>query len=71
MPNRFNSDVGRGNMPGGQKRGGRGGGTGNKISASVTEKPAFPTMGAPGKTQPRDRSGGVQKVKQHPKSDGL
>ena len=70
MPNRFNSDIGRGTMPSGRKSGGSAGG-GKKIDAPFTEKPAFPTMGAPGKTQSRDRSGGVRKVKQHPKSDGI
>ena len=34
------------------------------------EKPAFPSAALPGKTGP-DRSAGVAKVKQHPKSLGL
>lgn len=34
-------------------------------------KPAFPSMGAAGKTQPKNRSGGVKKAKVYPHSDGL
>lgn len=34
-------------------------------------KPAFPSTGVPGKTQPRDRSAGVVRVRKHPKSEGL
>lgn len=39
-------------------------------SASMKEKTAnWP--GTPGKTQPRDRSGGVRKLRAHPKSEGI
>lgn len=37
---------------------------------SMKEKPAFPSAGAPGKTQ-KNRSGGVYKCKVYPKSEGL
>lgn len=37
---------------------------------SMKEKPAFPSAGAPGKTQ-KDRSGGTPKCKVYPKSEGL
>lgn len=34
------------------------------------EKPGFNT-GVPGKTQPKDRSNGIKRLKIHPKSEGL
>lgn len=37
---------------------------------SFKEKPGFDT-GLPGKTQPKDRSNGIQRAKIHPKSEGL
>ncbi len=37
---------------------------------SMKEKPAFPTAGAPGKTQ-KNRSGGTYKCKIYPHSEGL
>ena len=39
-------------------------------AAPFTEKPG-PAGGLPGKSQSRDRSGGVRKIKQHTKSEGL
>lgn len=39
--------------------------------AGMRIKPAFPTMGVPGPTQPRDRSLGVKRAKIHPHSEGL
>lgn len=39
-------------------------------SASFKEKPGFAT-GVPGKTQSKDRSGGVKRVKTSPKTEGL
>jgi len=40
------------------------------LGANLVEKsPNWP--GVPGKTQPRDRSAGVRKVKQSPKSVGI
>ena len=38
---------------------------------SITDKPAYPGFGAPGKTQPRSRNAGVPKAKVYPNSDGL
>lgn len=36
------------------------------------EKPAFPSAGLPGKTQPKDRSAGMgRKAKTNPKSEGI
>lgn len=37
---------------------------------SMREKPAFPSAKAGGKTQ-KDRSGGVEKCRVYPKSEGL
>jgi hypothetical protein len=39
-------------------------------SAGMSMKPGFNTS-APGKSQPKDRSGGVKKIKAYPSSDGL
>lgn len=43
---------------------------GKPASASMREKPGFPSAGLPGKAGP-DRSAGVHKSRQHPKSEGL
>lgn len=48
----------------------KGGTKGSKVSAAMHERPGFPGAGLPGKPGP-DRSAGVRKVKQHPKSEGL
>ncbi len=40
-------------------------------SSSFKEKPAFPSANLPGKTQPKDRSNGIKRMKVHPKSMGL
>lgn len=39
-------------------------------SPAFKQKPGFATS-APGKTQPKDRSGGVKRIKAYPSSDGL
>ena len=70
MPNKhFNDQI----FPGGMKAGkghapGLKGGGG---SASFNEKPAFPGADLPGKSQPKDRSGGVKRAKVDPKRVGL
>lgn len=53
-------------------KGGKGATTqaGGGKTAPFKQKPGFAT-GAPGKTQSKDRSGGVQRVKHHPNFDGL
>ena len=51
----------------------KGGGQSNPrggSSMSIKEKPGFST-GVPGKTQSKDRSGGVKKLKTHADSEGL
>ncbi len=40
-------------------------------SSPFKEKPAFPSADLPGKTQPKDRSGGTKRLKIHPKSSGI
>lgn len=39
-------------------------------SPGMKEKPGF-AIGAPGKTQSKDRSGGVKRIQQSPKTEGL
>ena len=43
--------------------------TGGKGSSK--EKPAFGSIGIPGKTQGKDRSGGVRRLKTHPRTVGI
>ncbi len=40
-------------------------------SSSLKEKPAFPSADLPGKTQPKDRSNSIKRLKIHPKAMGL
>ena len=40
------------------------------VPTSFKEKPGFNT-GVPGKTQPKDRSNGIKRLKIHPQSEGL
>ena len=40
------------------------------VSTSFNEKPGFNT-GVPGKTQPKDRSNGIKRLKIHSQSEGL
>lgn len=40
-------------------------------AAPFKEKPGFPSAGLPGKTQSKDRSNGIKRLKTHPKSEGL
>lgn len=39
-------------------------------SPTMKEKPGF-AIGVPGKTQSKDRSGGVKRIQQSPKTEGL
>ena len=67
MANKF---VGTGKM---QKGGGvspKGTREGTDRGRSMSEKPGFPDLGLPGKSGP-DRSAGVKKIRQYPKSMGL
>jgi len=38
---------------------------------SLKERPAFGQIGVPGKTQPKDRSAGIKRVRQHPMDVGI
>jgi hypothetical protein len=71
MPNKhFNEQI----YPGGLKNAkGTSPGTpsGGKTTEGFREKPAFPGADLPGKSQPKDRSGGVMKAKVSPKRIGL
>tara|TARA_Y100000296_G_C4952914_1_gene147079 strand:- start:290 stop:481 length:192 start_codon:yes stop_codon:yes gene_type:complete len=63
MSNKFHTDI-------------QGGASSPKMSGpgskpGAKEKPAFPSADLPGKTQPKDRSGGVKKAQVSPKSTGL
>lgn len=40
-------------------------------SASMTEKPGFPSAQLPGGSQPKDRSNGVKRCSTHPNSKGI
>lgn len=40
-------------------------------SSSFKEKPAFPSADLPGKTQPKDRSNSIKRLRTHPKTMGL
>lgn len=68
MPNHYFSEVNK-------LRGGKGGGVkpkrGVAPAASLPSDKTASWPGLPGKTQPKDRSGGVKRVRQHPKSDGI
>jgi len=65
MANKFNNPTIHGSGSGGPKSD-----TGRPAPTKFVEKvPAFP--GVPGKTQPRDRSGGTKKVKGYPRSEGI
>lgn len=62
MPNKFHNKLpARKGAPTGQ--------SGGKVPAINEKTAAWP--GAPGKTQPRDRSAGVKKVKQTMRSEGI
>lgn len=69
MPNPDFSEIKKG--MGGRAKSPPSPGTGKGKMAGMNEKPAFPGMGAPGKTQGKDRSGGVKKARVYPYSDGL
>lgn len=66
MPNGFFNGQVRTSLKGGGKDTAQAGGG----SMAFKEKPGFPG-GLPGKAQPKDRSGGVKKVKAYPSSDGI
>ena len=40
-------------------------------SSPFKEKPGFPSADLPGKTQPKDRSNSIKRLKAHPKTMGL
>jgi len=63
MPNKFNNKI----------TGGTGAATGQRASGKSTAMPMKTASwpGVPGKTQPKDRSGGVKKANVHVKSEGL
>lgn len=68
MPNRhYNKQVAH-QIPKGARPSPSGSGGGK---ASFNEKPAFPSASLPGKSQGKDRSGGVTKAKIDPKRLGL
>lgn len=68
MPNKFNNPMGNQSGTGGAKAANAKQGT-RRGDATPEKCPNYP--GVPGKTQPRDRSGGDRKVKQYPQSEGL
>jgi hypothetical protein len=66
MPNKYHGNLtGNGKFSGGSNKDSRGGSS----PSSMPEKTAS-WPGLPGKTGP-DRSGGVKKLKVHPKSEGM
>ncbi len=45
--------------------------TGSAAAGTVNEKPGFPGADLPGKSQPKDRSGGVKRCQTYPNSKGI
>ena len=64
MVNSFHSPLRQKGGPGGMRA------KPANVSTSFKEKPGFNT-GVPGKTQPKDRSNGIKRLKIHPQSEGL
>lgn len=61
-----NKYHGNGNGGGGKRNS-----TKTASSAGFNEKPAFPSASLPGKSQPKDRSNGIRRLKVDPKRLGL
>jgi hypothetical protein len=62
MPNKFHAKTGAGSPPPTGVRG--------PTPKTLNEKTAA-WPGLPGKSQPKNRSGGTKKIVQHPKSEGI
>lgn len=45
--------------------------TGSGATGTVNDKPGFPGADLPGKSQPKDRSGGVKRCQTYPNSKGI
>lgn len=61
----------RGYGKSGSGRGGHKSARGRSSGGGLPEKAGFPSAGLPGKSQPRDRSGGVKRCKTHPDCKGI
>lgn len=65
MANKYHGQVSAvGKVPSGRK-------AGAGVAGSMNEKPGFPGADLPGKSQPKDRSGGVKRCQTYPNSKGI